>query len=226
MLTSVEEKKQYFNRYWQTRDLASADARSIQRAEYVASLLSRLEPSRVLDVGCGRGTVLSYLSRQGYNIEGCDLATDTITSLTAAGHDVFIFDIDTDDLPRKYGAILCLEVLQQVFDPMAALGKFSKALENDGVLIVSVPNEFHLWARIKLLFGMSHLGHFDESHIRLFTPARALDLFRRVGLTAERVIPVSVIPPGNKIFNWIGKMLAHLSPSLFSISQIYRLRIR
>ncbi len=226
MLTRIEEKKRYFNNYWQTRDLPSADARSIQRAEYIASLLGHSKSGELLDVGCGRGTVLSYLSERGYNIGGCDLASDSIASLNAAGHDVFIFDIDTDDLPRKYNAILCLEVLQQIFNPQAALTKFSKALDEDGLLIISVPNEFHLWGRIKLFFGTSHLGHFDESHIRLFTPKRAKALFERVGLSVDKMISVSVIPPGIRALNWIGKMLAKICPSLFSLSQIYRLKIK
>jgi 2-polyprenyl-3-methyl-5-hydroxy-6-metoxy-1,4-benzoquinol methylase len=226
MLTRTEDKKSYFNHYWQTRDLPSADARSRQRAAYVQALMGDGRSSAILDVGCGRGTVMSFLAAQGYNIGGCDLASDSITALQNDGYDVFLFDIEQDDLPKKYDVILCLEVLQQVFDPVAALTKLTRFLTDDGYLIVSVPNEFHLWSRLQLLRGKSHLGHFEESHIRLFNPRRARQMFERAGLSIDRSISVSVMPPSHGALNRIGEIMAGISPSLFSLSQIYRLRPR
>jgi len=226
LLTSTEEKKQYFNRYWRSRDLPSADARSRQRAELVYSLLDNASSRKILDIGCGRGLVMDYLAGQGLDVTGCDLASESIASLQADGYEVFLFDIEKDELPGKYEIILCLEVLQQIFDPTAALAKFAKALDDSGYLIISVPNEFHLWSRLKVLLGNSHLGHFDESHIRLFTPDRARILFRRAGFEIEKMIPVSIIPPGNKMMGRLGSFLARLMPSLFSISQIYRVKVR
>jgi SAM-dependent methyltransferase len=226
VLTKTEEKQAYFNSYWQTRDLPSADARTRQRAVMIASLAGNPGSKKLLDVGCGRGGVMAYLSEQEYKISGCDLASDTISSLQAKGFEVFLFDIEQDELPGRYDGVLCLEVLQQIHDPLAALRKFSDALNENGFLIISVPNEFHLWSRLRLLFGRSHLGHFDESHIRLFTPWRAQDLFKRAGLQMEHAIPVSIIPPGMKALGWIGKTLAKIWPSLFSLSQIYRLKLR
>jgi len=224
VLSTTEEKKQYFNHYWRTRDLPSADARSEQRAEIVYSLLNKTPSTKILDVGCGRGLVMNYLDQQGYDISGCDMASESIASLQDDGYDVFLFDIERDELPGKYDIVLCLEVLQQIFDPVTALRKFSQNLNDDGFLIVSVPNEFHIWSRIKLILGSSHLGHFDESHIRLFTPGRTKELFGRAGLKIEQTIPVSIVPPGNKLLGAVGSFLARIMPSLFSLSQIYRLK--
>lgn len=226
MLTSTEEKKQYFNRYWQTRELASADARSRQRAEMVCSLLNISPSKKILDIGCGRGLVMSYLAGHGFNIAGCDLATETMALLQSEGYEVFLFDIEKDELPQKYDVILCLEVLQQLFNPLSALKKFSQGLNDDGCLIISVPNEFHLWTRLKVFFGAGHLGHFDESHVRLFSPERARELFRRAGLIVEKMLPVSIIPPENKWLSRLGMFLARIVPSLFSLSLIYRLKAR
>lgn len=226
MLNQTEEKKRYLNRYWQTRDLPSADARSHQRAEMIRSLLGEPQSEDLIDIGCGRGMVMIPLIEQGYRVSGCDLATETVGPLHADGYDAFVFDIEKDDLPDKYDGIICLEVLQQIFDPVAALGKFSKSLNENGFLIISVPNEFHLWSRLRLLAGSSHLGDFDESHIRLFNPRRARRMFERAGLHVEKVISVPVLPPGIKALGWLGKLLARFSPSLFSLSQIYKLKVR
>jgi 2-polyprenyl-3-methyl-5-hydroxy-6-metoxy-1,4-benzoquinol methylase len=224
MLTDTETKQTYFNRYWQTRDLPSADARSMQRAELTRSLLGEPYNADILEVGCGRGTVLTHLSDAGYNITGCDISSQSVADLVSIGADVFLCDIEHDDLPANYNVILCLEVLQQIFDPVAALSKCARHLTDGGFMVVSVPNEFHLVSRLKLLFGSSHLGHFGESHIRLFTPRRAREMFAAAGLRVEKVIPVSIIPPRLRWLNAFGRLLAKLSPGLFSLSQIYRVR--
>ncbi len=224
MLTRIEDKKTYFNNYWRTRDLPSADARSRQRAAYVQALMGERQSGEVLDVGCGRGLVMSFLAGQGYNVGGCDLASEAIATMQNEGYEVFLFDIEQDDLPQKYDVILCLEVLQQLFDPVAALEKLSRFLKDDGFLIVSVPNEFHLWSRLQIVRGKSHLGHFEESHLRLFNPHRARQMFEQAGLSIDKSIPVSILPPTLRTLNWAGKIMAGLLPSLFSLSQIYRLR--
>jgi 2-polyprenyl-3-methyl-5-hydroxy-6-metoxy-1,4-benzoquinol methylase len=225
MLSRSGQKQVYFNHYWQTRDLPSADARSRQRAALVQSLLPMPQGNKLLEVGCGRGEVIRFLTAQGYHIEGCDIASETVSKLKADGFEVFLCDLEQDPIPGRFDVILCLEVLQQLFDPTAALQRLAACLNPGGRLIVSVPNEFHLQSRLKLLTGKSHLGHFDQSHIRLFTPQRARELFERAGLTVEVSIPVSAFPPGLKFMKLPGQILANSLPGLFSLSQIYRLKV-
>lgn len=223
MLNDVSQKKAYFNNYWETRDISSADIRSIQRAKYVESLLRNDKGQKIVDVGCGRGTVLIHLKKHGFVVSGCDISTDTVNELTRQGYDSFICDLESDPLPGKYDVIMCLEVLQQVFDPVKIIGAFKYALYAKGRVIISVPNEFHILSRIKLILGKSHLGHFEESHIRLFSPKRAKELFEKTGMKITKSIPVSIFPPQWKFIQSLGKILARLMPGLFSLSQIYML---
>lgn len=226
MLNDVEQKKQYFNQYWQTRDITSADVRSVQRAVVIESLLSADKGEKIIDVGCGRGIVLRHLSSKGFRVCGCDISSDTVWELTQRDYEVFLCDLEKDSLPGKYDVILCLEVLQQVFDPVEIIRKFKQSLYRNGRLIISVPNEFHLLSRLKLILGKSHLGHFEESHIRLFNPKRARELFESCGLEIEDIISISVIPPGIKALQSTGNILACRMPGLFSLSQIYKLKVQ
>ncbi|MEZ5359950.1 MAG: class I SAM-dependent methyltransferase [Candidatus Zixiibacteriota bacterium] len=226
MLGDVEQKKQYFNTYWQTRDITSADVRSIQRAVVIESMLNPDKGEKIIDVGCGRGIVLRHLVSKGFRASGCDISSDTVGELTQRDYDVFLCDVEKEDLPSKYDVILCLEVLQQVFDPIAIIQKFKQSLYRGGYLIISVPNEYHLLSRMKLMFGMSHLGHFEESHIRLFNPERAREMFTKCGLRIEAVISIPVIPPRIKPLQTTGNILACRMPGLFSLSQIYKLKVQ
>jgi len=224
VLTDTRQKQLYFNRYWRTRDLPSADARSVQRTDVVRSLLGKPRDLRLIEVGCGRGVALSRLGESGYDIRGCDISTESVAALKAGGWDVFVCDIEADPLPEMYDGILCLEVLQQLFDPVAVLRMLTGQLNDNGFLIVSVPNEFHIWSRLGLLFGVSHLGHFEESHVRLFTPRRARQMFDRAELRVEKTRFISIIPPRFKSLGWLGRFLTALSPGLFALSQIYVVR--
>lgn len=226
MLNDVEQKKQYFNTYWRTRDITSADMRSIQRAVVIESMLSPDKGEKILDAGCGRGIVLRHLVSKGFRVGGCDISSDIVRELTQRDYDVFLCDIEKEELPSKYDVILCLEVLQQVFDPVSIIQKFKRSLYRGGRLIISVPNEFHILSRLKLIVGKSHLGHFEESHIRLFNPNRARELFESCGLEVENVISISVIPPRIKALQSTGNILACRMPGLFSLSQIYKLKVQ
>ncbi|MCK5126375.1 MAG: class I SAM-dependent methyltransferase [candidate division Zixibacteria bacterium] len=226
MLNGTDEKKQYFNQYWKTRDISSADLRSIQRADIIQTLFEPDKNKKIIDVGCGRGTVMRQLFQSGFNVNGCDISSDTIRELSQSGFDAFLCDLETDPIPGKYDVLMCLEVLQQIFDPEAVIAKMRKALNPGGYLIISVPNEFHILSRLKLLLGKSHLGHFEESHIRLFSPGRARELFDKCGLTIDKTISVSVVPPKLKALQAVGRFIARLIPGLFSLSQIYRLKIK
>ncbi len=224
MLNNIAEKKKYFNEYWQTRDIKSADARSVQRAKFVRSLLSEERGEKIIDVGCGRGVILADLISNGYSASGCDISSETVTELVQNGYEAFLCDLETEPLPGKYDVVLWLEVLQQVFDPIKVIGNFSGALYKNGYMIISVPNEFHIVSRLKMLFGKSHLGHFEESHIRLFTPKRARQMFEKSEMKIDKSISVSIVPPGIKFLQPLGKLLAWLMPSLFSLSQIYKVK--
>ena len=94
----------------------------------------------------------------------------------------------------------------------------------EGEMIVSLPNEFHIVSRLKLLLGKSHLGDFEHSHIRLFCPKRNLKLFTKAGLKVERVKHISIVPPRWRLLAKFFQPLAQAWPSLWALSSIYRLR--
>jgi len=89
-----------------------------------------------------------------------------------------------------------------------------------------VPNEFHIVSRLKILFGFSHLGKFNHSHIRLFTPIRGRELLKNAGLEIIREIHIPIIPPRWKFLSRLFYPLAEVFPSLLAISSIYRARAR
>lgn len=222
-MPTLEEKQTFFDQYWREQPDAKTDPRSLQRAGIVHRLLSK-ESGRLFDLGCGRGLILDYFARLGYDVVGSDVSPDIITMVSQKGHRAMILDIERDEPYEKYDIILCLEVLQQLYYPQRALKRLKYALEDDGEMVISVPNEFHIVSRLKILFGKSHLGHFGHSHVRLFSPSRDRQLFEKTNLIVADRKFVPIIPPRWKLMTKLFMPLAQMFPSLFAISSIYRLR--
>jgi 2-polyprenyl-3-methyl-5-hydroxy-6-metoxy-1,4-benzoquinol methylase len=224
-MQALDEKKTYFDEYWLAQSEAKTDPRSRQRAEYVMELLQK-KSGRLLDVGCGRGLIMDYFGSRGFEVSGIDISPKAVHAVREKGYEAHLLDIEQEEFDGRYDIILCLEVLQQLHDPAKALTRLATIVEDGGELVVSLPNEFHIVSRLELLFGMSHIGDYRHSHIRLFSPARCEDLFREAGLmiVGRRFVPI--IPPKWKFLSTMFKNPTELWPSFLALSLIYSLKKR
>ena len=220
------DKRTLFDRYWATRDLPSADLRTRLRTAVVERFLNGVRGS-LLDVGCGRGAVAAYFAELGWNVTAVDISPLAV-QWTERQHPTIkaaVLDLETEPLKGSFDTILCLEVLQQVRDPIAVLSKLRDALLPGGAMVVSLPNEFHLARRLSILAGRVNFGGIEDTHIKLYTPAEHRRLFSVCGLKIRQVYSQSIVPPrwlGGRPHR-VGSYLANHWPSLFALSSVYRL---
>ena len=93
----------------------------------------------VLDIGARDGGLRGFLP-PGVKYQGIDIAPEF------AGSDVLIQDI-SNGIPFPDGAydfVFCIEVLEHVPNPYGTLGEIHRVLKPGGVLVLSVPNPYHL----------------------------------------------------------------------------------
>ena len=99
------------------------------------------EGSRVIDIGCGDGTLLDVLrDRKGVNGDGVEIDVDRYEEAIADGHDVFWEDVDeglTLVPDGYYDTAIVSDTLQEVRNPR---GLLSEALRIANEAIVSFPN--------------------------------------------------------------------------------------
>lgn len=222
-MPTLTEKKAHFDRYWEERDLPKTDQRTIQRAKLAYSLTSHRN-GKVLDVGCGRGGVSVFFKEQGFQVSAVDVSPQAVNLAKKLGISAALLDLEQEDLEGKYDLILCLEVLQFVIHPEKVLLKLKDALSTKGEIIVSLPNEFHLGRRVKILFGHPDFGGYQAPHLRLFYSGEIQRLLHDCGLTVEKTHSVSIIPPTWGPLSKIGDLLAALLPNLFALSILVRAR--
>ncbi len=112
--------------------------------------------ARVLDIGCGDGTLLRILSRQrGVDGRGIELSQAGVNSCVAQGLSVIQGDADTDllyypDLAFDY-AILS-QTIQATYSPRHVLEQLLRIGKH---VIVSFPNFGHWRVRAELLLAGS-----------------------------------------------------------------------
>ncbi len=114
-----------------------------------------IEPnSRVLDIGCGDGTLIGYLYRtRGCDARGIELDMAEVTRAVAHGLPVMHGDADTDLAQYPDGAfdyVVLSRTLQAVERPREVLRQM---LRIGTRAVVSFPNFGHWPVRMQLLFG-------------------------------------------------------------------------
>lgn len=235
------DQESYYDSYWErrarTNRLHTVDGGHIPvRLSEVLNLIPDIDGIRVLDIGCGEGTLGMMLKqRASVSSTGCDISGKSI-ELSAPYYDrVVQLDIETEDLKaafqeERFDYIVCVELLEHIFYPDRALTKLKSLLAKDGHLIVSFPNIAWWKYRLKLLSGHfpeeSRLYHHAE-HLHDFTMHSFSKLIGDSGLQIEEMAG-DFIPP-SWLVRWIPKKLlsAHMfkHPNFYGYQVIFKTQL-
>jgi SAM-dependent methyltransferase len=146
----------------------------------------RQPPARILEVGSGHGAFVFLLQRAGYDATGLELSPWVVDYARRA------FDVpivlgrleDQQFPPASFDAIVMLDVLEHLPDPVGTLGAAADRLHENGVLVIQTPR-----VPSEVCFeDMVSSGHpflpmlRERGHLYLFTPGGLQLLLERVGL--------------------------------------------
>jgi methionine biosynthesis protein MetW len=175
--------------------------------------------SRVLDVGCGDGSLLDFLVHvKGVDGRGMELSWEGVRSCVAQGLSVIQGDADTDlkDYPSdSFDYVVLSQTLQAMRNPRQVLENLVRIGRR---AIVSLPNFGHWSVRLSLLFGgrmpvTGALPHawWESPNIHVCTIADFVDLTAELGLVIERSVILSRAgrPTATRglgpLANWVGE---------------------
>ncbi len=154
--------------------------------------LRRYAPAkgRVLEIGCGTGTVMKKLKAWGYQVQGIDADPRAAALARKQGFEVkegrFEEGLYDDE---RFDMIVMRSILEHVPEPTTFLAAINNLLNPNGLLAVEVPNagrvfrrsgfggfSFHhhiYWTVPTLRYavtlqGMDIIGGFEESYIAMF----------------------------------------------------------
>lgn len=142
------------------------------RNRYVRWLLRRFappSPGRYFEIGCSNGFMLAtaLAALPEWRLEGAEM------SLAAAAiarqrlnHRVEVHQMDATNLPfvERFDMVAAFDVLEHLDDDAAALGELHRALKEDGVLLLTVPQHRFLWSAFDEV--QKHRRRYDGAEIR------------------------------------------------------------
>ena len=177
----------YYDRYWAPGgDWSPTPTLSPLKRNLLARFVA--PNTCVLDVGCGDGghygRLLAAMASEYHGLDVSEIAVEAAkrSGILAQQHDLQSPFPYTDD---SFDLVLCIEVLEHVFEPARALLEMGRVLRPGGHILLSVPNVAHISNRIRMLLGGFSPGGTPETsakrpwadpHIRFFT-ARSLATF-------------------------------------------------
>ena len=126
-------------------------------------------PGRMLDLGCGDGTVLWLAKQDGWQVEGAELSPEHAGVVQRTlGIPVTASDIASfHGTPGAYDVVVLTHVLEHVPDPVGALEKIGTLLAPQGIGVLEFPNIDALDARVRRLLARLriHRHHYARSYV-------------------------------------------------------------
>ncbi|ADV64260.1 Methyltransferase type 12 [Isosphaera pallida ATCC 43644] len=154
------------------------------RSETVRRILELRQVPRdaaILDVGCGWGTTLEALERDGRRVVGMDVSRKSLEALERENPQRRLIEADlTQPWPKhheRFQVLLCLDVIEHLDDDRAAVSRLAELVEPGGLVVVSVPALPELFSEYDEIQG----------HRRRYRPESLTAAFEGSGLILERV---------------------------------------
>lgn len=180
--------------------------------------------SRVLDLGCGDGTLLRHLADhknvRGYGLE---ISPEGIEACVAKGVNVIEQNLDQglrnfDD--NSFDTVIMSQTLQTMRYPKTTLAEMTRVGRE---CVVTIPNFGHWRARLQLLFR----GRMPVSDLLPYewydTPNIHFCTFRDFEILC-RDMRLQVVEKAVVTEKSLGKRLSQLHPNLFGETGIFRVR--
>lgn len=192
-------------------------------------LVEKIQPRRILDLGCGPGFVAQACERLGARVTG----VDTTPPLPGKMSHFAYANLEDDELPvdpAEYDVLLMLDIIEHLESPESFLIRLRNRCENSPPTrmpraVISTPNVAFFAMRINLLLGRFNYakrGILDITHKRLFTRKSLQRSLNDCGYVIEQRLavgpPFEAVMPGRlgKWLGWFGDRLARIWPSMFA----------
>jgi 2-polyprenyl-3-methyl-5-hydroxy-6-metoxy-1,4-benzoquinol methylase len=175
---------------------------------------------RVLDVGCGVGTLgRAVKARQPSEVVGLTFSSAEAERAGGALDQVVVQDLEAFD-PTGLGTfdcVVCSHVLEHLRHPERVLAAVRPLLTSGGCLVVALPNVLVWRQRVRFALGRFRYtdgGLMDRTHFRFFDWKSAQEVVTAAGYTVRSAKADGGFP-GSRFLPGVGKLIDRGALKLF-----------
>lgn len=152
--------------------------RFLLRRDAVLRRMRTLPRGRVLEIGCGAGSLLADLAALGFEctaVETAPAARALAERMVADLPNVTVHEMVREEWAGRFDYLLSFEVLEHIEDDTGALREWMRCLRPGGRLLLSVPAHAKRWTATDTWAG----------HVRRYDRADFIALGERAGARVE-----------------------------------------
>jgi 2-polyprenyl-3-methyl-5-hydroxy-6-metoxy-1,4-benzoquinol methylase len=156
-----------------------------------ASIIDKQHSLRILDIGCGNGSLSNFLAKNGYEVVGIEESESGVKFASHTFPDCHfiqgsIYNLPYTALGDKFDVVIASEVIEHLFYPKELVRNAKKCLNPNGRLILTTP--YHGYIKNLLLAVSGKMDkHFttlwDGGHIKFFSVATMNELLKSENYT-------------------------------------------
>ncbi len=132
---------------------------------------------RVLDIGCGNGSLSHLIAKQGYEVVGVEDSASGVAAANKSFPDckfiqASVYDLPYSELAGNFDVVISAEVIEHLLYPRELIKAAQKCLKPNSSLILTTPYHGYIKNLVMSLSGKMD-DHFtvlwDGGHIKFFS---------------------------------------------------------
>ena len=157
----------------------------------------------LLDFGCGAGGFIEIVKQYTRKVSGVELEKSLQTSFKKRNLNVFANLLEVQKEGLKYDLITAFHVIEHLQNPKRVLKDLSSLLEENGEMIVEVPNSDDALLTLYENIDFQNFSYWSQ-HLFLFNENTMTELIKQSGLRLNWIRHIQRYPLSNHLY-WMAK---------------------
>jgi SAM-dependent methyltransferase len=175
----------YSEFYTNESELSPPEFVTTRLEEITAEFASFRKNNRLLDIGCGAGTLLTVARKNGWNAQGLDVSPGAVKHVRDLGFEVYEGELQDAAFPSEhFDVVTAAELLEHLMDPQPLLQEVARILRPGGLFWTTTPHARGLSGRV---LGLKWRCIWPPEHLQLFSVRGLKKLLRDAGFRELRV---------------------------------------
>jgi len=172
----------------------------------VVDLLDPQEGERILDLGCGEGTLGLEIARCGASVLGVDLSAEMVAKARENGLEAEVMSVTQMPFDEKFDAVFSNAMLHWVREPELAVAHIARALKRGGRFVAEfggAGNVHHIVEAMRAVFQRyPEYGVFDDFWY-FPTPEQYSAILEKYGFDVQYIELIPRPTPVDDISHWL-----------------------